>query len=94
MDKISYDTYVSMSADRNRRKEFRAYSTVIPGENGFDFRVVPNPDLVVDVPDDIDRILRVHHPLCFLFRWSRDLWGVSEGPRITPGRGSDAHRRT
>lgn len=53
MDKISYDTYVSMSADRNRRKEFRAYSLVEPGQNGFDFRVVPNPDLVVDIPDDI-----------------------------------------
>ncbi|WP_299047702.1 hypothetical protein [uncultured Tateyamaria sp.] len=53
MDKISYDTYVSMSADRNRRKEFRAYSLVIPGERAFDFRVVPNPDLVVDIPDDI-----------------------------------------
>ena len=53
MDKISYDTYVSLSADRNRRKEFRAYSKVIPGDNGFDFTVVPNPDLVVDIPDDI-----------------------------------------
>ncbi|MEP1201594.1 hypothetical protein [Tateyamaria sp.] len=54
MDKISYDTYVSLSADRNRRKEFRAYSNVIPGESAFDFRVVPNPDLVVDIPDDIE----------------------------------------
>ncbi|SLN19391.1 hypothetical protein TRL7639_00431 [Falsiruegeria litorea R37] len=53
MDKISYDTYVSLSANRNRRKEFRAYSNVIPGENGFDFRIVPNPELVVDIPDDI-----------------------------------------
>jgi len=53
MDKISYDTYVSLSADRNRRKEFRAYSNVIPGESGFDFTVVPDPDLVVDIPDDI-----------------------------------------
>ncbi|MEX0276796.1 MAG: hypothetical protein AB3N19_04695 [Ruegeria sp.] len=53
MDKISYDTYVSLSADRNRRKEFRAYSVVEPGESGFDFRVLPNPDLVVDIPDDI-----------------------------------------
>lgn len=54
MDKISYDTYVSMSADRNRRKEFRAYSDVIPGENGFDFRIIPNPDLVVNIPGDIE----------------------------------------
>lgn len=53
MDKISYDTYVSLSADRNRRKEFRAYSIVVPGKSGFDFRVLPNPDLVVDVPDDL-----------------------------------------
>ena len=53
MDKISYDTYVSLSANRNRRKEFRAYSIVIPGDTGFDFRVLPNPDLVVDIPDDI-----------------------------------------
>lgn len=53
MDKISYDTYVSLSANRNRRKEFRAYSIVIPGDSGFDFRVLPNPDLVVDIPDDI-----------------------------------------
>ncbi|WP_108838452.1 hypothetical protein [Tateyamaria sp. Alg231-49] len=54
MDKISYDAYVSLSTDRNRRKEFRAYSNVIPGESAFDFRVVPNPDLVVDIPDDIE----------------------------------------
>lgn len=54
MDKISYDTYVSMSADRNRRKEFRAYSKVIPGDSGFDFRVVPDPELVVDIPDDVE----------------------------------------
>lgn len=54
MDKISYDTYVSLSADRNRRKEFRTYSKVIPGKSGFDFTVVPNPDLVVDIPDDIE----------------------------------------
>jgi len=53
MDKISYDTYVSLSADRNRRKEFRDYSIVIPGENGFDFRIEPNPELVVDIPKDI-----------------------------------------
>ncbi len=53
MDKISYDTYVSLSANRNRRKEFRDYSIVIPGDSGFDFRVLPNPDLVVDIPDDI-----------------------------------------
>lgn len=54
MDKISYDTYVSMSADRNRRKEFRVYSNVIPGDSGFDFRVVPNPDLVMGIPDDAE----------------------------------------
>ncbi|MDA4848829.1 hypothetical protein [Hoeflea poritis] len=46
MEPITYAEYVKLSGDLNNREKFRAYSTVVRGEGGFDFRVVPNPDLV------------------------------------------------
>ena len=52
MQKIDYNQYIAMLADRSRRREFRAYSIVIPGKGGFDFRVEPNPDLVTMTDDE------------------------------------------
>ncbi|WP_299848358.1 hypothetical protein [uncultured Roseovarius sp.] len=46
MEKISFKEWVELSADLNRRDEFLKYCTVIKGRGGFDFRVVPNRDLV------------------------------------------------
>lgn len=46
MEPISFEDYVELAGDLNNREKFLAYSTVIRGKGGFDFRIVPNPDLV------------------------------------------------
>ncbi|WAP70902.1 hypothetical protein [Jiella pelagia] len=43
---ISYEDYVSLAGDLNKRETFVAYSIVQRGAGGFDFRIAPNPDLV------------------------------------------------
>lgn len=43
---ISYEDYVNLAGDLNARDLFVAYSIVMRGEGGFDFRIAPNPELV------------------------------------------------
>jgi len=47
MQKITFNEYIALSTDRKHRETFKAYSNVERGEGGFDFRIVPNPDLVI-----------------------------------------------
>lgn len=54
MEPITFEDYVNLSADLTNREKFRAYSTVIPGEGGFDFQIVPNPDLVIMTEEQVD----------------------------------------
>lgn len=54
MEPISFAEYVELSSDLMNREKFRAYSTVIRGEGGFDFRIVPNPDLVIMTPEEAE----------------------------------------
>lgn len=52
MKKITFDEYTLLSTDRKNREKFIAYSNVIRGEGGFDFRIVPNPELVIMTADE------------------------------------------
>jgi len=54
VEKISFADYVELSSDLKNREKFKAYSTVVRGRGGFDFRIVPNPELVVMTAEEVE----------------------------------------
>ncbi len=52
MPKISFQEWVALASNPDRRDEFVAHSIVIKGRGGFDFRVVPDPDRVALTTED------------------------------------------
>ena len=46
MEQITFEEYVELAGDLNKRDQFIAHSKVIRGKGGFDFRIVPNPETV------------------------------------------------
>lgn len=71
MTKITYQEYVSMLFDPDALEaEVLRYSIVVPGQNAFDIRLVPNPDLVLltDEEKEVENAMAIGNGYC---RWRR-----------------------
>lgn len=70
---ISYAEYLALAGDLNSRERFVAYSTVVRGEGGFDFKIIPNSDLVVmgDEATELENAMAIGN-------WSDRQWRALE----------------
>lgn len=82
MDKITYDEYLKMARDPQVEDEtLLEYVNIVPGEGGFDFTFVPNPDRVEISLEDLEyeNAMQTGNRLSRYRRQARFRWRQSLG---------------